>query len=164
MNVILLGFMGTGKTTIGKRLAEHLGWTFTDMDALIEQREGRKISEIFAQEGEPYFRSLEKKLVKELTCGERQVIATGGGVVLDPDNIRCFQACGLCVCLQADEETILQRVRHDAQRPLLEDGPKAKRIRALLRQRRPLDEAIPLQIDTATRSIDDIVRLLAGLL
>ncbi|MDD2238093.1 MAG: shikimate kinase [Kiritimatiellae bacterium] len=164
MNIVLFGFMGTGKTSIGKRLAERLGWTFADMDELIEQREGKSIADLFAQKGEPYFRKLEKALVAELALGEHQVISTGGGVVLDPENIRRFQACGRCVCLRADEATILKRVQENTQRPLLEQGEKSTRMRALLQQRQPLYDAIPIQLDTTTHSLEDTVQILAEMI
>ncbi len=164
MNIVLFGFMGTGKTSVGKRLAEQLGWTFADMDELIVQREGKSIADLFAQDGEPYFRKLEKTLVAELALGEHQVISTGGGVVLDPENIRRFQSCGLCVCLRANEATILKRVQENTQRPLLEQGEKTDRIRALLQQRQPLYNTIPVQIDTTSHSVEEIVRMLSDLL
>lgn len=164
MNIVLFGFMGTGKTSVGKKLAEQLGWTFADMDEVIQQREGRSIREIFAQDGEPRFRKLEKEVAAELALGEHQVISTGGGVVLDPENIRCLQSCGLCVCLQADEATILKRVEKMKDRPLLEGGEKAERIRALLHQRQPLYDTIPVQIDTTAHTLEDMVQIIAGMI
>ncbi len=163
MNVVLFGFMGTGKTTIGKRLAQRLGWTCMDMDEILEQREGRSIADIFATDGEAHFRMLEKDLAAELAHGTRQVISTGGGVVLDPENVRRFQASGFCVCLHADEDTILRRVAAKSHRPLLEQGDKAARIRALLHQRKPLYDQIEHQIDTVALSEDKIVEELAGI-
>ena len=163
MNIVLFGFMGTGKTTVGRLLAQRLGWTFTDMDTVIEQREGRSITDLFAAEGEAYFRALEKELAAELARGTHQVISTGGGWVLDPENVRCFQASGVCVCLQADEETILKRVEGKSHRPLIEQGDKAERIRSLLRLRKPLYDQIPHQVDTATQSVEEIVDALSRL-
>lgn len=157
MNVVLFGFMGTGKSAIGQALAARLGWTFVDMDTAIEQREGRTIGEIFAQDGEPRFRALEKAMAAELAAGDRQVISTGGGVVLDPDNVRRFRATGLCVCLEADEKTILRRVEQKTHRPLLEQGDKAARICALLRERKPLYDQIPIRLNTSRHSVAHLV-------
>ena len=157
MNVVLFGFMGTGKSAIGRALAHRLNWTFVDMDTVIEEREGRTIADLFARDGEPHFRALEKALAAELARGDHQVVSTGGGVVLDPENVRRFQETGLCVCLEADEATILQRVESKTHRPLLEQGDKADRIRALLRERKPLYDQFAIRLDTGTRSVTCLV-------
>ena len=147
-NIILTGFMGTGKSTVGRLLAERLQRSFLDMDEIIEQRAGRKISAIFAEDGEPAFRKMERTLVQELAAQKNLVVATGGGVVLNPDNLRDFSATGLVVCLMAPPETILRRVASETHRPLLEDGEKAARITQLLESRRALYEAIPHRVLT----------------
>ncbi len=151
-NIILTGFMGTGKSTVGRLLAARLQRAFVDMDAVIEQREGRKISAIFAEEGEPAFRAMERKLVGELSAQENLIIATGGGVVLNPDNLRDFSATGWVVCLSAPPEVILRRVASETHRPLLEEQDKAARITRLLESRRALYAAIPHQVDTTNLS------------
>jgi len=157
MNIILFGFMGTGKTTVGEKLAEELGWSFLDMDVLIEQREKRTISSIFETDGEARFRQIEKQLVAELARKEKHVISTGGGVVLDPENVLTYQQNGLCVCLCASTETILERVAKQSHRPLLEDGEKERKIRDMLVTRKPLYDAVPHQIQTDTMTPDEIV-------
>ena len=154
-NIILVGFMATGKTSVGKQLARKTGMRFVDMDALIVEREGRAINEIFATDGEPYFRELEKELAKELAQNSGLIISTGGGIVLNPDNIGAFSATGLVVCLTAQPEEILRRVARCQSRPLLA-GDKEKQVRELLEQRRPLYEMIPFQVATDGRKPEEI--------
>jgi shikimate kinase len=120
-----------------------------DMDRTIEDRAGRKISDIFAQDGELHFRALERALVQELAGHRNLVIAGGGGVVLDPNNISDFRRTGVVVCLKATPSTILKRVLHEFHRPLLEGADKAQNILDLLEVRRPLYDALPFQIDTS---------------
>lgn len=148
-NIILVGFMGTGKSSTGRIVANRLGMAFVDMDTLIEERTGMKIPDIFAQKGEPHFRQLERALTQEWAQRENTVIAPGGGIVLNPENIADFSRSGLVICLTADPDVILNRVIHDRNRPLLEEtGDKAKRIRDLLETRRALYEEIPVRINT----------------
>ncbi len=149
-NIVLVGFMGSGKTTVGKLIAEKTGMSLLDMDTIIEERAGKTINEIFADEGEPYFRSLERALVQELSETEGHVISTGGGIVLNPDNIADFERTGLVVCLLVDADTVLERVRHDTTRPLLA-GDKEIQIRQLLEARKALYESITHRIDTSGR-------------
>lgn len=146
-NIVLVGFMGTGKTTVGERLAQRTGMPLLDMDSLIEKRAGKSINEIFSEDGEPHFRYLERELVRELAASSGHVISSGGGIVLNPENIADFEKTGLVVCLLASAETILDRVRHDTTRPLLA-GDKEARIVHLLEIRRPLYEAITHKINT----------------
>ncbi len=155
-NLILVGFMGTGKTSTGRALASRLGREFVDMDQLIEDREGRTIPEIFAASGEPHFRALERALVRELAARRALVIAPGGGIVLNPDNIRDFAATGRVFCLRASPEWILKRVGHDTHRPLLQTDDKLGRIRDLLAKRQPLYDAIPDQIETDGKTPDEV--------
>ncbi|MFH0953187.1 MAG: shikimate kinase [Verrucomicrobiota bacterium] len=147
-NIVLVGFMGTGKTATGRLVALRLERSMVDMDTMIEGRAGRKIMEIFARDGETRFRELERQLVVELSARKNLVITAGGGVVLNPDNIRDFGRTGVVICLKASPTAILQRVRSESHRPLLEGGDKARKLLELLEARKPLYEAIPLQIDT----------------
>ena len=149
-NIVLVGFMGSGKTTVGKLIAEQTGMPLLDMDTIIEERAGKTINEIFADEGEAHFRALERSLVQELAAAEGNVISTGGGIVLNPLNIADFEKNGLVVCLLVDSETVLDRVRHDTSRPLLA-GDKASKIVALLESRKHLYESITHTIDTSGR-------------
>jgi shikimate kinase len=157
-NIVLVGFMGTGKTSVGKAVAAQLGSTFVDMDDILEQRAGKPISRVFAEDGEPYFRARESELVKELAAQSGLVIATGGGIVLDPENVRIFAESGLVVCLWATPEEILRRVAHETHRPLLASGDKMERIATLLAKRRPLYEAIPCRVDTTQLSVAQVVQ------
>lgn len=149
-NIVLVGFMGSGKTTVGRLLAEQTSMPLIDMDTLIEERAGKSINNIFAQDGEPHFRALEREMVKELANQEGQIISTGGGIVLNPDNIADFEKSGLVVCLLADAETVLDRVRHDSSRPLLA-GDKETKILELLQSRKHLYGSIAHKIDTSGR-------------
>lgn len=162
-NIVLIGFMGTGKTSVGHALAERLGLTFVDMDAIIEEREARPITEIFATDGEPYFRTVERALVQELADQEGLVIGTGGGVVLNPDNINDFSATGLVVCLQAAPETILDRVAHDTTRPLLAGDDKMQKILGILEARKHLYDALPHQVDTDGLTVDEVAEKICDL-
>jgi shikimate kinase len=149
-NIVLVGFMGSGKTTVGKLIAEATGMTLLDMDSIIEERAGKTINEIFADEGEAHFRSLERSLVQELSATEGNIISTGGGIVLNSRNIADFEKTGLVVCLLADAETVLDRVKHDSSRPLLA-GDKESKIIELLESRKALYESITHRIDTSGR-------------
>ena len=153
MNIYLFGFMGTGKSAVGRKIAKKLNLDFIDMDQLIEAREGSKISDIFKEKGEPYFRDLEAQLVKELVLKSNVVVATGGGVVKNRDNVELFIKHGYCICLTASQETIYKRVSKARHRPLLVQGDLTKRINELLLERKPLYDQIPRQLDTTYLSI-----------
>lgn len=149
-NIVLVGFMGSGKTTVGKLISERMGMPIIDMDQLIVERQGKSINDIFADEGEAHFRQLERELTQELAATSGNIISTGGGIVLNPDNITDFEKNGLVVCLLVDAETVLDRVRHDTSRPLLA-GDKAQKVLNLLNTRRSLYESIAHTIDTSGR-------------
>ena len=146
-NIVLVGFMGTGKTTVGQLLAKQTGMPLLDMDTLIEQRAGKPITDIFAQDGEPHFRELERTITRELAAKEGQIISTGGGIVLNPDNITDYEKTGLVICLLASSETVMERVKHDTTRPLLA-GDKQEKIIQLLESRKPLYEAVARKVNT----------------
>jgi shikimate kinase len=162
-NLVLVGFMGTGKSAVGRRIAPQLHLEFIDMDDLIESRQGRSISQIFTEQGEPAFRAIERDLAHELAPPQGRVIATGGGVVLNPENLHDFQAGGLVICLKATPEVIFQRVASNRRRPLLNTPNPFQSMVALLEQRRPFYEAIPQSIDTSSGSLNQIVSEIAGL-
>jgi len=146
-NIILVGFMGTGKTVTGLVLAEQTGLELVDMDSIIEERAGKPISEIFATDGEATFRAMERELVQELAQRDGLIVSTGGGIVLDPDNITDFEKTGLVICLKASPEMIFQRVEKDTSRPLLA-GDKKAQIASILETRQPLYDAIAHGVDT----------------
>ncbi|HEX3027686.1 MAG TPA: shikimate kinase [Clostridia bacterium] len=121
-NLILCGFMGCGKTTVGRILASRLGFRHIDMDHWIEQREGTSVPEIFQQRGEPYFRRLEEKAAKELSKFSGCVISTGGGAVLNPEIVRVFRSGGMIIHIDVPLKVIKYRLTGNTGRPLL-DGP-----------------------------------------
>ena len=136
-NIILTGFMGCGKTTVGKLLARQLHYAFVDTDHLIEQRCGMSVQEIFKHKGEGTFRQMEAEIARELGAGEGMVIATGGKLMLDPLNAQFLGTHGSVFCLAAQPDEILQRVARSAQgqRPLLDTANPLERIVDLIRER-----------------------------
>jgi len=138
MNVILIGFMGAGKTTVGRLLASALDFTFVDTDAQIEAAAGRTIPEIFASEGEPGFRDRESAALQEVLQGDRQVISTGGGIVLRPENREAIRDGGLCVWLAVSPEIVWNRVRRESHRPLLRNPDPEGTVRRMLTERDPI--------------------------
>lgn len=162
-NLVLTGFMGTGKTTIGKMVAYELGWDFVDSDALIVKRFG-PVEEIFDSHGEDHFRELERNVAVELAAGSRQVIATGGALVLDPQSAAVLNATGRTFCLVARPETIFKRLGQGSgkKRPLLAGGDPEGRIRQLLADRSEGYGAFP-QFSTETSTMANIASGLADL-
>jgi len=158
MNIVLVGFMGTGKNTVGRLLAKQLAMEFVDMDALIEQKEKRTISEVFAESGEPYFRKVEKQTAKEVASGDNSVIAAGGGVVLDGDNIKALKENGIMFCLTASPQTILDRTKRYQHRPLLNVDDPAARIGELLGKRAVCYTKADHQIDTDKLTPEEVAR------
>lgn len=157
-SIALIGFMGTGKTAVGKALAEKLGKKFIELDALIEKQAGKPIPEIFAQDGEIAFRELEIAAAREVAGKKNVVIACGGGIVLNKINIdRLKQEC-VIVYLKATTAVIWRRVSHADGRPLLDvDNPRL-RIRELLKFRIPLYEhAADITVDTSKLDVDGVV-------
>jgi shikimate kinase len=157
-NLVLVGFMGSGKTTVGKWVADRLGLEFVDMDELIEQRQGKTISEIFASLGESEFRKLERSLVGELAAKQSQVIAAGGGVVLDGGNVREFERTGVVVCLRVTPKIAHLRTKANPNRPLLETANRSGQIKKLLAQREPLYAAIRHQVETSDRGLEAVAQ------
>ncbi|HXY73782.1 MAG TPA: shikimate kinase [Dehalococcoidales bacterium] len=138
-NVALIGFMGTGKSAVGRLLAQKIDWKFVETDNLVEQIAGKKIPDIFREDGEIRFRELEIEAVKQAAAGKNQVIACGGGVVLNTINISRLKQNGVVVLLTAAASTILKRVSADKTvRPLLKEaGDTGERIRELMKLRQP---------------------------
>ncbi|MBA7498515.1 MAG: AAA family ATPase [Clostridia bacterium] len=157
MNIVLTGFMGTGKSKIGKRLAERLGMSYLDTDELIEEREKDSVPAIFKKRGEEYFRRLETKVVKEVALLDNFVISTGGGVVLREGNIRLLKKNALIVCLFASPEVILKRTKGDDNRPLLGVNNQKKRIEELLALRKPYYEKADFRVDTSALDSEGVV-------
>lgn len=158
-SIALIGFMGTGKTVVGKTLAERLGKEFLELDALIEQKAGKTIPEIFQREGEEAFRQLEIEAAKQVSQRKNVVIACGGGVVLNKINIDRLKKESLLVYLKASPEVILRRTSSDtSERPLLKADNKASTVNELLRFRKPFYErAADITIDTSRLDVDSVV-------
>ena len=167
-NITLVGFMGTGKTTVGRILAARLGYKFVDVDEEVEREQGVSISHIFSELGESYFRLLERDMIKALSAREGQVISAGGGAVLDERNVDDLKRGGPVFCLAATPDAILQRVGGTATRPLLQVPDPRARIIELLDMRRPFYDKADRTIDTSRLSpeevAEEILRLTSGLL
>lgn len=148
-NIILTGFMGTGKSTVGRLVASKLGREFVDMDSLIEPREGRTINQIFVESGEPYFRQLEADLCRELAQQVGLVIATGGGALVPEGNLRSMEESGLVICLDCEPDILWQRIGQSENRPMLADQDKERftRLKTLLEQRIPAYTRIKHHLD-----------------
>jgi shikimate kinase len=157
MKLVLIGFMGTGKSSLGRLLAKKLNYRFIDTDQLIEERQGCSITKIFSQVGEVGFRRLENELARELVLAESVVIATGGGFPLNPENIALLRRNGLIITLQATAETIYRRVCQEQHRPLLAEGDPLNRIITLLAARAPIYQNTDLTLDTTAKSLDALV-------
>jgi shikimate kinase len=156
--IVLMGFMGTGKSEVGRRLAQRLGRAFVDTDQLVEERTGKRVAAIFADEGEAAFRRLEREAVAEAVGRGGAVIAVGGGAVLDPDNAQILREAGVMIYLTARPEVILRRVGDVATRPLLRDDPHGA-VRRLLAERGPVyAAAADLTFDTSEHAADRVVQ------
>lgn len=158
-NIILIGFMGCGKSTFGKKISKEIGYAFIDMDTYIERQEGCSISEIFATKGEECFRQLESNLVEKLSGEGGYIISTGGGVVKNPKNIEKFKENGVIVYLKSSPERIYRNVKSDNTRPLLAVEDKMARILELLKEREPLYKKYSdVTVDVSNGSISNITK------
>jgi shikimate kinase len=156
-NIYLVGFMGTGKSTVGKALAKVLNKEFKDLDELIEEREKRKIVEIFEQFGEQYFREVETAVVREISERENLVIATGGGVVVNEENFSLLKKSGTLITLVASPEAIYERIKDSIERPLLNVENPLDTIKRMLFERAYYYIKSDFIVDTTEREIDDII-------
>ena len=157
-NIALIGFMGVGKTAVGKALAEKLGRSFVELDLLIEQKVGKSVPDIFQQDGEAAFRELEVEVTEEVSKDKNLVIACGGGLVLNKINIDRLRQQSRIVYLTASPGVILKRVANEeGQRPLLEVDNPTLAIREMLSFRQPFYErAADIKIDTSKLDIDSV--------
>ena len=167
MNVILIGYRGSGKTSVGRLLAEKLGLRFVDTDVLIVERAGKTIKEIFAGEGEAGFRDRESAVISDVCKQDGQVIASGGGAILRPQNVTAMEAAGTIVWLEADAETLFARINADAgttaNRPNLTSTGGLEEVRHILAHRTPIYEAAAdLAINVAKLSPTEIVAKIAA--
>lgn len=157
-NIALCGFMGTGKSSVGRLVAETLHFAFLDTDTVIEARAGKAVSQIFEEQGEAAFRELEKRIVKELALRDRTVISTGGGLVVDPENLASLKSHALVVCLWASPETIWSRVKHQSNRPLLNEANPLEKIKSLLAERAPFYKQAGVHLSTELRSPREVAQ------
>jgi shikimate kinase len=157
-NIALVGFMGTGKSSVGRMIADQLHFTFLDTDDLIESRAGKSITAIFAEEGEAAFRKMEAAVIAELAARKRTVISTGGGVAAGPGNLDSLREHALVVCLWASPEKIWERVRGQTHRPLLREADPLAKIRELLAAREPHYKQADVLLNTELRSVREVVQ------
>jgi shikimate kinase len=172
MNIYLVGFMGTGKSSVGRQLAkqksrlENRGsasnsrsqWNFVDLDELIELQQQRRIVDIFAQDGEAHFRKIEKKTLKQVAAQKKFVVACGGGIVLDKDNIKLMKKNGIVICLCASGTEILKRISGSTLRPILNVAKPRERIELLLKMRAPYYAQADYTVDTSKLAIKQVVQ------
>ena len=161
-NIILTGFMGTGKTAVGKEIAKALQMKFVDLDEEIEATEKMKINDIFSSRGEQAFRKIESAVIKSFESRSNLVISTGGGAVLKEENMESLRKGGIIFCLTASVETILMRTSGSNDRPLLKVDDPAARIRELLTFRQPFYERAGTLIDTEGKTPYEIAREIVG--
>ena len=156
-NIILTGFMGVGKTSVGTRLAKDMGYAFVDTDTLIETDQKTTITEIFSTFGEPYFRDVESRIIKQALENEGQVLSTGGGAVIRDENRAAFKQAGIVICLFARPEVIFGRIKQETHRPLLQAPDPLAKIRELLDSREKWYRQADLMVDTSDKSVDDVI-------
>jgi shikimate kinase len=156
-NIILVGFMGSGKTTIAMKLSHRLKMAYVSTDNLIEKKEKATINEIFTKKGEEYFRDVESGIIREVCAMDNSVIDTGGGVVLKDENWLNMKECGITICLTADEDTIMSRTKKYKHRPLLNVGDPKQKIRSLLAKRTPFYAKADYCIDTGSLTVNQVV-------
>lgn len=156
-NIILTGFMGVGKTSVGTRLAQDLGYVFVDTDKIIEAGQQMTISAIFSKYGEPYFREIEAQIIQKVMQGESQVVSTGGGAVIWDANRDAFKKNGFVVCLTARPDVIFDRIKHEVHRPLLQTADPLEKIKQLLAQRAQFYAQADASIDTSGKSVERVI-------
>ncbi len=155
-NIVIVGFMGTGKTVVGKEVARRLGMQFINIDEMISRKAGMSINDIFTKKGESFFRQLERDVIMEAAAGDDSVIDTGGGAVIDELNVKDLKAAGILFCLNAAAEEIFKRVRRETHRPLLNISDPLEQINYLMKKREPYYKRADYQIDTNSRTIKEI--------
>jgi shikimate kinase len=158
VNIALIGFMGTGKTSVGRLVADQLHFDYLDTDDLIQTQTGRTITDIFTKDGEPAFRALEEKIVEELSSRVKIVISTGGGLPVNPKNLASLKLHAMVVSLWSSPEKIWERVRHQSHRPLLHDENPQAKIRELLTAREPFYKQADVLLNTELRSVREVAQ------
>jgi shikimate kinase len=163
-NIALTGFMAVGKSAVGRTLARKLKRRFVDLDKVIEKTEGMKVRDIFEQKGEAYFRQREKEALAYVLERHGQIIATGGGVVLDPENIKLLHKKAFLVCLVASSEVLLKRAGHGTKRPLLKGSNRKERVEQLLQQRANHYAEADACVETNDLTVDQVAEQILRLL
>lgn len=163
-NIFLVGFMGAGKTTVGQVLADKIGYACVDPDQVLEENAGTTISAIFSEFGEDYFRDLESKTLESISAGEKQVIATGGGVVIRDRNWEIMKDAGLTVYLKAPVEVLYERIKDSTSRPLLQVENPLEKARELLDSRENMYQKADLIIDSENLSVTAVAEELVKIL
>jgi len=156
-NLYFVGFMGTGKTTVGRAIAQAMGFQLLDSDAAIEHQEGKPVAEIFASQGEPAFRAMERAFIEHGHPATGCVVACGGGLVVQPGMLDLLKSKGVVICLHASLETILKRTQGSRHRPLLNVDDPMERIRTLYAKREPIYRLAGTTVLTDGRQLNDIV-------
>jgi len=156
MNIVLTGFMGTGKSAVGKILAQKLKMDYVDIDEVIEKREKKKIFNIFETEGEEYFRQKESQIISTISRWDNYVVSTGGGAILKEENLNALKSNGIVICLWARPEIILKRASKENTRPLLKGENRKEKIKELLEIRQPYYERADLKIKTSNLSSEEV--------
>lgn len=159
-NIVLVGFMGTGKTTIAKALAKKLDMEYISTDRLIEEKERATIQEIFSKKGEKYFREAEKGIIKDVSRMENIVLDAGGGVVIDPENVGRLKEKGIVISLWAEPEEILERTKKYTHRPLLNVEDPLARIKELLLERKPFYDRADYHVNTSGVSLAELTTVI----
>jgi shikimate kinase len=167
MNLVLIGYRGSGKSAVGRRLADRLKINFVDTDDLIEERQGIPITDIVKSRGWGHFRKLENNVIEEISKRDHLIIAPGGGAILDTDNVKALRKNGFILWLKADKQTLFKRINQDqgtnARRPTLTGKGTLEEVKEVLSLREPIYERISeIQIDTSTLDVEAVVeRILA---
>lgn len=156
-NIILTGFMGTGKSTIGSILAKKIDYSFADIDSIIEARMQQSINSIFSTYGEQYFRTLEKEIIKEYENQKKYVISTGGGAIIDSENRKRLSSMGIVILLKARPEIILRNIGNDNGRPLLKHENPMARIIELLEERQEFYSENHFEIDVSDLTVNEVI-------
>ncbi len=166
MNLILVGFMASGKSSIGKRLARRLGYRFVDTDQLIESEIGCSVAEIFSIQGEAYFRELETRLLRNLPNLQNYLIATGGGLITTAGNMDLLKKIGVVIFLNAERSEIIERLQRDTRRPMVQGGDLEQRVDDLLGARLPLYSEADIVVDTGGKTVNqtasEVLKHVAG--
>ncbi len=161
--VVLVGFMGAGKSVVGRAVARSTGSAFVDLDALIEAEMGLSVSEIFRTLGEPGFREIERRLIRQVVTVPGRIVATGGGAFVDPENRVLLKRYAPVVHLDVSPETVIRRLGKDDRRPLLQGDDRDRKVLDLMALRRTAYEEADITISTDRKSVPEIAALVVGL-